>query len=60
MRGTKNLFFFAGLMNVDGYVSLLARLIEDNEPALVAARVDRFVVYCISQLTIFTGALDYQ
>lgn len=30
-----------GLMNVDGYVSLLARLIEDNEPALVAARVDR-------------------
>lgn len=30
-----------GLMNVDRYISLLARLIEDNEPALIAARVDR-------------------
>ncbi|KAJ7357568.1 FAS-associated factor 2 [Desmophyllum pertusum] len=30
-----------GLMNVDGYVALLARLIEDNEPALVVARADR-------------------
>ena len=47
-------------MNVDGYVSLLARLIEDNEPALVAARVDRFVTQCITQLTIFAGALDYR
>ena len=31
----------AGLMNVDQYISLLARLIEDNEPALVATRADR-------------------
>ncbi|XP_020605014.1 FAS-associated factor 2-like [Orbicella faveolata] len=30
-----------GLMNVDRYVSHLARLIEDNEPALVVARADR-------------------
>ncbi|CAH3168286.1 unnamed protein product [Porites lobata] len=30
-----------GIMTVDRYISLLARLIEDNEPALVAARVDR-------------------
>ncbi|XP_068707194.1 FAS-associated factor 2-like [Montipora foliosa] len=30
-----------GLMSVDHYISLLARLIEDNEPALVAARADR-------------------
>lgn len=35
--------FFAGIMTVDRYISLLARLIEDNEPALVAARVDRLV-----------------
>lgn len=35
--------FFAGIMTVDHYISLLARLIEDNEPALVAARVDRSV-----------------
>ena len=35
----------AGLMSVDHYISLLARLIEDNEPALVAARADR-LVFC--------------
>ena len=28
---------------MDGYVALLARLIEDNEPALVVARADRLV-----------------
>ena len=38
------ILFFTGLMNVDGYVSLLARLIEDNEPALVVARADRLVI----------------
>ena len=30
-------------MNVDRYIALLARLIEDNEPALVAARAERSV-----------------
>ena len=34
-------------MNVDGYVALLARLIEDNEPALVVARADRFVLHSL-------------
>lgn len=38
-----------GLMNVDQYISLLARLIEDNEPALVATRADRWVL--IASLT---------
>ena len=28
-------------MNVDRYISLFARLVEDNEAALVAARADR-------------------
>ena len=41
---TRDFFFFTGLMNVDNYVALLARLIEDNEPALVVARAERFVL----------------
>ena len=44
MCKNKRLFFFLGLMNVDNYVALLARLIEDNEPALVVARAERFVL----------------
>lgn len=42
--------FFAGIMTVDRYISLLARLIEDNEPALVAARVDRLVTLVTAEL----------
>lgn len=30
-------------MTVDQYVALLARLIEDNEPALIAAREEMYV-----------------
>ena len=41
--------FCTGLMNVDRYVSLLARLIEDNEPALVVVRADRLVA-CVTLL----------
>ena len=40
-----DLFFRTGLENVDRYVSKLARLIEDNEPALVVARADRLVAH---------------
>lgn len=39
------IFFCTGLENVDRYVSKLARLIEDNEPALVVARADRLVAH---------------
>jgi hypothetical protein len=30
-------------MSVDRYVSILAQLVADNEPALIAARVERYV-----------------
>ena len=35
---------------MDRYVSHLARLIEDNEPALVVARADRLVKHGYSAL----------